>query len=162
MSIPRSIEESGRIVVAVHGAFVQHAGGLVRAPVGVDVGSMLEQKRRDLEVTVHAGPGERHVEHVLHPGRTPVKIGAPVRIVRRVVPIEVAQRRLSRSVEPALDAGEVAHAGGMRQIIGQRPDAREQRNEMGVSVLEARSQAHSMVAEWDPGASREHDRAGER
>ena len=97
---------------------------------------MLEQKRSDLEVTVHAGPGERHVEYLLHPGSTPVKIGTPLRTVRRVVPIEVAQHRLSGGVEPATDASEVAHASGMRQVVRQWPDAREQRNEMGVSVLE--------------------------
>ena len=68
-----------------------------------------------------------------------MKIGAPLRTVRRVVPIEVAERRLSGGVEPALDAREVPCAGGMRQIIGQRPDAREQRNEMSVPVLERES-----------------------
>ena len=53
---------------------MQNAGRLVRAPVGIDVGSVLQQKIRNLKVPVHARPCERHVQDVLRVGRSPMKI----------------------------------------------------------------------------------------
>ena len=41
---------------------VQDARRLVGVPVGVDVGAVLEQEVRHVEVTVDDGPGERRVE----------------------------------------------------------------------------------------------------
>ena len=50
--------------------------------------------------------------------------------------LEIAQCRCARVVEPLLHSREVTHACRMRQIVGQWPDAREDRNDVGVRVSE--------------------------
>jgi hypothetical protein len=119
-------QEADRLEVVVKGAFVQDTRWLVRAPVGIDVRAVREQECGDLELPVHARPGERNIKDPLHVG----EVRAAVMIVG------VSKDRLAGGVEPAFDASEVANASGVRQIIGKRPDARQQRGDMGFPVVE--------------------------
>lgn len=57
-------------------------------------------------------------------------------IVNRKMMREVAQRRFAICVEPSFDACEVPAAGGVRQIIGQRPDPQQQRKQMSLHIGE--------------------------
>jgi hypothetical protein len=45
---------------------MKDAGWLVGVPIRVDVRAVLEQKVRDVKVTIDDAPGERGVEHLLH------------------------------------------------------------------------------------------------
>ncbi len=56
------------LIVPAGGAFVQHASRLMRTPVGIDVGSALQQERRNLKMPVHARPGQRYVQYLLRVG----------------------------------------------------------------------------------------------
>ena len=56
------------------GAFVKDASRLVRASVGIDVGSTLQQERRNLKMPVHARPGQRYVQDVLRVGGSPMQV----------------------------------------------------------------------------------------
>ena len=61
-------------IVPADGAFVQDASWLMRAPVGIDVGSALQQERRNLKMPVHARPGQRYVQDVLRVGGSPMQV----------------------------------------------------------------------------------------
>ena len=74
-------EELHGLVVFVKHQLMQDAGRLVRAPVRVDIGAVLEKKVGDLEVVVDDGPGERGVENLLRRGRIPVEVPRALRIV---------------------------------------------------------------------------------
>jgi hypothetical protein len=100
------------------------------APVGVDVGAVLEEEVRHVEVTVDDGKGERRIENLLRCGRVPLEVSARAGVVVRIVVVEIAQGGGARLVEPALHPRQVAHACRMRQIVGQRPDAGEYWNEV--------------------------------
>src|SRR5256886_12557577 len=52
---------------------MQDAGGLMGAPVRVDIGPVTEKKVGDLEVVVEDRPGERGVENPLHTGLAPFR-----------------------------------------------------------------------------------------
>src|SRR5215471_3276284 len=92
-------------------------------------------------MAVDDGPGERDIENTLLAERAPLAcifLDAILRHVRTggVVMLEVDQRRRTRVVEPMLHPREVAHARGMRQIVRQRPDTGEERNDVWVCVRE--------------------------
>ena len=68
------------------------------APRGVDIGAVVEQEVRHVEVAVHDGPGERHVEDTLLALRAPlvrIFVDSPLRHVRTegVVILDIAKRR---------------------------------------------------------------------
>src|SRR5688500_213767 len=109
---------------------VQDARGLVRVPVGADVGAVCEQEVRHVEMTVDDGPGERGVENLLHADLIPRS--PPAR--GWSLTSEVAQFRLALRVEPALHAGEVAHARRMGKVVWYWPDAREEWEELRCRV----------------------------
>ena len=67
-------EELHRLVVPVKDQMVQDARRLMGVPGGVDVGAVLEEEVRHVEVTVDDGPGERRVEHLLRSGRAPLEV----------------------------------------------------------------------------------------
>ena len=93
---------------------------------------MLEEEVRHLELAVEDGPGERGVEDVLRGGRAPVKVIVPSHVfaVAGKVIGEVAERRGSRVVEPALHPREVSDGRGVWQVVWHRPDACERGEEM--------------------------------
>src|SRR6266567_2036795 len=100
-------EELHGLVILVPHQFMQDAGGFVRAPVRVDIGSMPEKKVGDLEMVVHDGPGERGVENLLQTGLAPVQVPADPVIVGWKMIREVAQGRLAGRVKPAPRLSEV-------------------------------------------------------
>ena len=55
-------------VIPVPHQLVQDAGGLMRAPVRIDISPMPEKKVSDLEVVVEDRPGKRGVENLLRIG----------------------------------------------------------------------------------------------
>src|SRR6204780_3089982 len=61
-------------IVPPDGAFVKDASRLMRAPVVIDVGSTLQQERRNLKMPVHARPGQRYVQYVLRVGGGPMQV----------------------------------------------------------------------------------------
>jgi len=74
-SVPAKIEDRhidaavdkklhGFVILMPH-ELVQDAGGLMGAPVRVDVGSVREKKVGDLEVVVEDCPPERGIENIL-------------------------------------------------------------------------------------------------
>ena len=67
-------EESHRVVGAVEDQVVQDARRLMGVPGGVDIGAVLEEEVRHVEVTVDNGKGERRVEHLLRRGRIPLEV----------------------------------------------------------------------------------------
>src|SRR5215510_10201156 len=62
--------------------------------------------------------------------------------------LEVAQCRCARVVEPLLHSREVTHACRMRQIVGHWPDAREDRNDVGVRVSECEFDRLRLWRRW--------------
>src|SRR5262249_35607924 len=110
---------------------------LVRAPVGVDVGAVLQEERCYFKVSIQNGPGERDVQNLLRGHWSPTQVGAlKIRIAARMVARERSQDWLAGCVEPPRHGGGVAGARRMRQGVGQRPDASQQRKEARISVVE--------------------------
>src|SRR5262245_41937823 len=65
-------EELHGFVVFVKPYKLMHdAGRLMRAPLRVDIGAVLEKKVGDLEVVVEDRPGERGIENLLHTNLAP-------------------------------------------------------------------------------------------
>jgi len=87
-------------VVRVDGALMQDACRLVRAPVRIDAGSVLQQKIRNLELAIHARPCQRDVQDVLGVRGHPMKIPEPGRMVGRVMLTEAPQPRTAASNQP--------------------------------------------------------------
>src|SRR5215471_15077664 len=77
-------EELHGFVILVPHQFVQNAGGLMRAPGCVDIGSVREKKVGDLEAIVEDGPGERSIENLLR-GRLATEPGFEVTAVVGIV-----------------------------------------------------------------------------
>jgi len=85
------------------------------------------------------GGGKRGVKNLLCLRRAPLKIPAGIGIVERKMIGKIAERRLARRVEPRLHSIEVALAGGMRQVVRYRPNARQYREEVHLRVTKANS-----------------------
>src|SRR5215813_12140845 len=94
-------EELHGFVIRMPYELMQNAGGLMRAPVRIDIGPMREKKGSDLEMVVHYRPGKRGVENLLHTGLAPVQVLADPRIVGGMMIREVSQSRPAMGVEPA-------------------------------------------------------------
>jgi hypothetical protein len=109
-------------VVRVDGALMQDACRLVRAPIRIDVGSVLQQKTRNLKLAIHARPCERVVAPAENPQSqtgnscTPMRTRRPGRAGRsaasnedsgarkdggRVMLTEAPQRRLAGRIKPS-------------------------------------------------------------
>src|SRR5262249_44210234 len=84
-------EELHGFVIFVKYQLMQDAGGLMGAPVRVDIGPVTEKKVADLEVAVDDRPGERSVENLLHTGLAPLQVPADPGIVGGKMIREVAQ-----------------------------------------------------------------------
>jgi hypothetical protein len=80
-------------IVPADGAFVNDASRLVRAPVGIDVGSALQQERCNLKMPVHARPGQRYVQDVLRVGGSPMHVPQSGGVVGGVMLAEASQPR---------------------------------------------------------------------
>ena len=115
-------EELRCFVVRVDGALMQDARRLVRAPVRIDVGSVLQQKIRNLKLPIHARPGQRDVQDVLGVRGGPMEIPEPGRMVRGVMLTEAPQPRTAGLIKPTPDSRKVPYAGRVGEIVGQRPN----------------------------------------
>src|ERR1700677_2368403 len=98
-------------IVPSDGAFVKDASRLVRAPVGIDVGSTLQQERRNLKVPVHARPGQRYIQDVLGVGGSPMQVPQSGGVVGGVMLAEVSQPRTANFIKPTLHSREIPYAG---------------------------------------------------
>ena len=127
-------------IVLTDGAFVQDASWLMRAPVGIDVGSALQQERRNLKMPVHARPGQRYVQYVLRVGGGPMQVSQNGTIVGRVMLTETPQPRPAGLIKPTPDSREVPYSGRVAEIIGQRPNRRQNRNEMRLPIFQSEHQ----------------------
>ena len=131
-------EEPHGVLIPLNRRFVKNARRLVRRPVGVDVGAALEEKRRNLEVPIQNRPRERDVQNLLSRRRSPLQVGAgELGIAVRVVMRQRSQNGPAGCVEPARHRGRVANTSRVRQVVGQRPDARQNRDQMRISIRSA-------------------------
>jgi hypothetical protein len=96
-----------RFVILVEHQLMQEAGGLVGAPVRVDIGPVSKKKVGDLEAVVEDGPGKRGVENLPHTGLSPFWF-PPVHAVSGRMIRQVAQCRLALRVEPAFYACQIS------------------------------------------------------
>ena len=129
-------KELHRFVILVPHQLMQDAGGLMGAPVCVDIGSMPEKKVGDLEMVVYDREGKRGVKNLLHSGLAPFQISADPVIVGGKMLCEVAQGGLARGVEPASNPCEVPAPRSAWQIVGHRPDPQQHRKQMGLPIGE--------------------------
>src|SRR5438094_10315432 len=90
---------------------MQNAGGLMGAPVRVDISPVTEKKVGDLEVVIEDRPGERGVENLLHSRLAPLQVPPGEGTVSGKMIRGVAQCGLARRVEPAFHACEVPKIG---------------------------------------------------
>src|SRR6266849_7921700 len=97
---------------------MQNAGRLVRAPVGVDVGSAFQQESRNLKLPVHARPGQRHVQDMLVVGGSPMQVPQNERVVGGVMLTKASQLRLACLVKPTSHPREVPCACRVAEIVG--------------------------------------------
>src|SRR5262245_28649878 len=104
---------------------MQNACRLVRASARVDIGSALQQERRDLELSVHPRPGQRYVQDVLRVGGCPMQIPQSGGVVGGVMPTETPQPGTTSFIKPTLHSREVPYWGRVRKIVGQRPNRRQ-------------------------------------
>jgi hypothetical protein len=79
-----------------------------------------------------------------------VQIAACAWIVGWVVRIEVPERSIPIRIEAALDPGEIADACSMRQILRQRPDPREQQEQVAVAGGERKAKRHRVWRRSSP------------
>src|SRR2546430_17216763 len=82
---------------------MQDAGGLMGAPVRVDIGPVTEKKVGDLEVVVEDRPGERGVENLLHTGLAPFRFPRVYAVGGRMI-------RHGAQCQPALRVETALHA----------------------------------------------------
>ena len=113
-------QELRRFILPSDGAFVKDASRLVCAPVRIDVGSVLQQKIRNLELAIHARPSQRDVQDVLGVRGHPMKIPEPGRIVDGVMLTEAPEPGTAGLIKPTPDSREVPYAGRVGEIVGQR------------------------------------------
>ena len=59
------------------------------------------------------------------------------RVVGGVMLAEASQPRTAGLIKPTPDSREVPDAGRVREIVGQRPNRGQQRNEMRVPILQS-------------------------
>src|SRR5215510_10616462 len=84
----------GFVILMPH-ELMQDAGGLMGAPVRVDIGSVRKKKVGDLEVVVEDCPSERSIQNILHiriAAEPDSQVAAVVGIVSRRMIRQVAQR----------------------------------------------------------------------